>query len=1205
MASSNPETGPNGQPPGQGNNLARFLIDPKGAGGEPRPSAAAANASHPSTPVMAGASVSQQQKQANGDHQLSSTLLLNSKRSCSLAFESPSRSSSEPRHFAPVFDFDAAAIQNDRAHFYLNCEGQPRRDKASSVVNGDKPPSNGPRFDPRALLNPKSFARAPTTQKNNAGTAKGPEGGLLAKEKEPQPKVQANDSTQQGQDPEDRNAAYGMGSYIERMYGVSERDGRPQKRRKTEQQTEDEDAEKKKAIFNGGGKGGDIGAFLKEQRDEASKEARQKGSIVDLTQGDDDDDVVVISDTSQREVCYGRIGSCAVLAFQVPAPSPTARGLDDSYWPVIKVDLRRTPAKSAIISVIDPMGNDFGSVSTLSALALSPVMDRQVPGVRFQARIPSRPKKPYEYPGSPMSGPYDLHINVYGPRNMAERIGRWISQKQVWFRAPSGVDAGVEVANPHADKAPVISRTSLISNGPGSGVAMRTVEEVRNDVMTMFDSLQKSSNLPEMEPNDLITTPLLGHQKQALHFMTEKEKPRVFGSKDEENNSLWRSKIRSNGQRVFTNVISDTEERRSPPEVYGGILADMMGLGKTLSILSLITHSMEESKSWSRHGPSTPRNPDALPLLCNSKATLLVCPLSTVANWEEQIHTHVKPKSIAYHIYHGNNRCESIDALASFDLVITTYSVVSSELSRRSKKIKNAGVSLLEQTNWFRIVLDEAHMIREQSTRQSQAICSLSAQRRWAVTGTPVQNRLDDLGALLKFLQLKPFDTKGGFSQFILSPFKQGDPEVPLKLRVLVDSVTLRRLKDKIDLPPRKDQIVRLQFSDDERNMHEIFLRDSQLKIGVIAGEKRKSLGGKSYVHVLRAILRLRLICAHGKELLGDDDLKILEGHTASNAINLDDDDAEKPGLDAKQAYDMFHLMKETNADKCNLCDTRMGTRDGVADDAGGTKEDIVGYLAPCFQLICKDCIRTYKEALEPNPEDPSHAQCPLCRQHIRISFFELRQSKIDDDEDARTEARDNPRAVKKLGKYGGPHTKTRALLENLEQSRLESESLPKDKPIKSVVFSGWTSHLDLIQIALEDNNIRYVRLDGKMSRPQRTTSLDVFRDDPEVLVILVSITAGGLGLNLTTASKVFVMEPQFNPAAEAQAVDRVHRLGQTREVTTTRFIMDNSFEQKILDLQDKKTKLAEMAVHSKGGRGIERGEASKRKMEELRSMFK
>ena len=129
-------------------------------------------------------------------------------------------------------------------------------------------------------------------------------------------------------------------------------------------------------------------------------------------------------------------------------------------------------------------------------------------------------------------------------------------------------------------------------------------------------------------------------------------------------------------------------------------------------------------------------------------------------------------------------------------------------------------------------------------------------------------------------------------------------------------------------------------------------------------------------------------------------------------------------------------------------------------------------------------------------------------------------------------------------------------------------------------MFSQWTSHLDLIQYAFEANNITYTRLDGSLSRKARGAALENFREDPDIQVILVSIGAGGLGLNLTSASKVFMMEPQFNPAAEAQAVERVHRLGQRRDVEIVRYIMRGSFEESILEIQKAKQEMADMTMN-------------------------
>ena len=912
----------------------------------------------------------------------------------------------------------------------------------------------------------------------------------------------------------------------------------------------------------------------------------------------DDDDPVFVSESNDKEVCYGRIESTKVSAHLIPNPGMKATYLTKSDWPAMKLQLRRFPGKDNIIRVLDPTGKDFGNVDVRTAQGLTRIMDSKNPKFRTQARLTIRKKKPAEIPGSPCSEYLEMSVNLYGPRSKAELIGRFLSQRQLYLRTPYSVDAGIETFNPHAPKTGIAPRMSLpgMSAGPGtgSGYISRTVEEIRHDVLSMFDSLEKSETLLQMEPSPLITTKLLVHQKQGLNFMTNKEKERVFSDKEEDNNSLWRLKHASNGQRMYYNVITGKEERNKPPEVLGGILADMMGLGKTLSILSLIVGSLSDSVAW---GNQMPAESEENLLVRNSRTTLLVSPLSTVANWEEQIATHIKPSSLKYYIFHGGNRIQDIDELAEYDIIITTYSIVSSEVYGRGKK-KDA--SPLLQTNFFRIVLDEAHMIREQSTRQSQAICALSAQRRWAVTGTPVQNRLDDLGALIKFLRLKPFSDKGGFSQFILSPFKMADPEILPKLRLLVDTITLRRLKDRIDLPPRHDEIVRLPFSEDEGILYEWFARDSDQKMKIIAGESKKGLGGRTYVHILRAIMRLRLICAHGRELLSEEDLKMTEGFSLHNAIDLEDEDVnEKPSLSARQAYEMLMLFKETDADNCAQCARSVEPSD--SENAANGGDEVIGYILPCFQIVCKDCMHDIKSSPEQRFSE-DYFTCPFCEQYLRTSFFELTSKGIEAAEEAKNMARENPRQAKIMGRYGGPHTKTKALVEALKQSSIESQDLPEDKPIKSVVFSGWTAHLDLIQIALEDNRIRYVRLDGKMTRPKRTAALDAFRDDPEVTVFLISISAGGLGLNLTTASKVYVMEPQFNPAAEAQAVDRVHRLGQTREVFTTRFIMDGSFEEKMLALQRKKENLADLSMN----RGkLDKAEAAKQRLEELRSLFK
>ena len=889
-----------------------------------------------------------------------------------------------------------------------------------------------------------------------------------------------------------------------------------------------------------------------------------------------------------------------MVAHAVPDPGNKANYLSRNEWPAMKLSLRRFPGNDNIIRVLDPTAKDFGNVDVKTSQGLSKILDSKNPKYRVQARLMNRKRKENQYPGAPCSEYLDLNINLYGPKNKAESIGKFLRTKMLRLLTPYSVEAGKEICNPHA---PVVDRNNplprtnyVVSSNTAIGFVSRTTEEIRSDVLGMFDSLQKSESLPEMEADSHVVTPLLSHQKQALHFMVSKERERVFADNEEDNNSLWRLRLRPNGQRTYYNIITGQEEHQKPSEVLGGILADMMGLGKTLSILSLIVQSLPDAREFSRQPPPAEANAE-IPLVRNSKATLLVSPLSTVANWEEQIRTHIQGGALTYYIYHGSNRNKDLAMLSTFDLIITTYQIVSSEASGRG--CKKGDASPLLQTNFFRIVLDEAHSIREQSTRQSQAICAISAQRRWAVTGTPVQNRLDDLGALIKFLRMKPFSERGGFNQYILSPFKMADPEILPKLRLLVDSITLRRLKDRIDLPGRQDDIVRLKFSEDEEVLYEWFAKDSDRRMKIIASEQKKSLGGKTYVHILRAIMRLRLICAHGRELLSEDDLKLTEGFSMNNAIDLDGDEDEEKKLftNARQAYEMLMLFRETDADTCCQC---AKTIKPDLEVAAPGKDQTIGYMLPCYQIICEECFKDFQQTLD---AASTHFTCPYCDQSLRVSFFELTKDGLEGAEEAKARAREDPKHAKIMGRYGGPHTKTKALLAALEESSIESQALPPgEQPIKSVVFSGWTTHLDLIQIALEDHKIKYARLDGKMGRKQRAAALDAFRDDPSVTAFLISIGAGGLGLNLTSGSRVYVMEPQFNPAAEAQAVDRVHRLGQKREVKITRFIMEGSFEEKMLALQKKKQNLADLSMN----RGkLDKSEAAKQRLEELRSLFK
>jgi superfamily II DNA or RNA helicase len=131
----------------------------------------------------------------------------------------------------------------------------------------------------------------------------------------------------------------------------------------------------------------------------------------------------------------------------------------------------------------------------------------------------------------------------------------------------------------------------------------------------------------------------------------------------------------------------------------------------------------------------------------------------------------------------------------------------------------------------------------------------------------------------------------------------------------------------------------------------------------------------------------------------------------------------------------------------------------------------------------------------------------------------------------------------------------------------------------KILVFSQFVKHLRLVKKRLDVDGIRYSYLDGQTPRDQRKTLVNEFNSDNQLKVFLISLKAGGLGLNLTSADYVVLLDPWWNPAVEQQAIDRSHRIGQTRKVISYRFITKNSVEEKILALQEKKRSISDSLV--------------------------
>ncbi|CAD0110835.1 unnamed protein product [Aureobasidium uvarum] len=973
--------------------------------------------------------------------------------------------------------------------------------------------------------------------------------------------------------------AAGVGSFMERQFNLADREAIPPAKKQKIAEN-DNDAAKHKATFKGS-KGGVIGQYLKEQRDQGAREAGPPAAI-DLTAEDDDIEVVSARSTAQdpkREVCLGSI-SAKIMAHKVPAANRNLSKYSEN-WPPAKMQLQPRVGQEKTWLAIDGRGVEFGKLDIITAAAIAPLLKSAFMKLRLAPLLKERPKEAGEEPGQSISKSLDISITLYSVADAAIGIGRHLSQRQIFLYKPLVIPHGTEILNPHVPNYSVVPKTVTATvAAQSSGYRVRTTEEIKSDVLSMFDRLGKTEELPEAQADStLVKTELMQHQKQALWFLTKHETPTP-----PEEDPLWKFAIRKDGSRAWYNVITGDELKKVSP-ILGGLLADQMGLGKTLSVLSLICATLEEARAF---GNSEMDDTDQVTedIARRSGGTLLICPKSVISNWQEQIGQHLDKAKVSYYMYHGNKREQDLDVLSQYDIVVTSYSIAANEFTSSSKSY-----SALSELAWFRIVLDEAHQIRNQNTATFKAACALVSKRRWAVTGTPVQNRLDDFGALVKFLKIYPFSDKGVFEKHFMAPFKSGDPQVLDNLRLLVSSITLRRSKDRIELPDRVEEIVCLDFTSEEQALYDAFAKDANRKVRAMTrGNDR--LKGRSYAHVLVNITRLRLLCAHGRELLSEDDMKVLQGTSYETAIDLgEESDAEKPPMNKEQVYDTFHLLRESTMDLCSCCSNPIEQREPPAGNSSDTSdsedevEDIIGYLTPCLHLVCPACADRYWNELRATQTRDNYATCPLCEQYVKAILHPISQKDVDDDLEARQKKKGQVKSKKGV-EYGGPHTKVRALIGDLQRHAEKSKELIEigEPPIRSVVFSGWTSYLDLIEIALKDNNIGFLRLDGKLSVSARTAVLDRFKTDPTISVCLVSIKAGGQGLNFTAANNVFMMEPQFNPGVEMQAVDRVHRLGQKRNVVIRRFIMANSFEEKIVELQQKKIALANLAT---GGKAV------------------
>jgi len=209
--------------------------------------------------------------------------------------------------------------------------------------------------------------------------------------------------------------------------------------------------------------------------------------------------------------------------------------------------------------------------------------------------------------------------------------------------------------------------------------------------------------------------------------------------------------------------------------------------------------------------------------------------------------------------------------------------------------------------------------------------------------------------------------------------------------------------------------------------------------------------------------------------------------------------------------------------------------------------------ISKCKHSFCRPCAETYSQ----NSVD-GNAKCPECHKSLTIDLRQKSKSAL-------TPKKDKTILQRVDLTNWRTSTKIEALMEELTKIKDGNGNA------KSLVFSQFVNFLDLIEWRLKLAGFNCVKLDGRMRVDQKNFVIDKFNNDADTTIFLISLKAGGIALNLTVASNCFLMDPWWNPAAEFQAIDRIYRLGQYKCISVTRFIIPDSIEERIMQLQEKK----------------------------------
>ncbi|KAI8919126.1 SNF2 family N-terminal domain-containing protein [Powellomyces hirtus] len=764
-------------------------------------------------------------------------------------------------------------------------------------------------------------------------------------------------------------------------------------------------------------------------------------------------------------------------------------------------------------------------------------------------------------------------------------------------------------------------------------------KEIEGDqVEILYEKARGFEDVPEMEPTAGVVVDLRGYQKQALSWMSSKEN--LANNPDAHSiHPLWEEHTfpsdgspGSGGDKFYLNPYTGEMTLQFPSaadRTRGGILADEMGLGKTLETLALIHTNRPTADDMAKSSADVYtfnrmlNAPTSTPSIPQTRATLIVCPVSLLSQWRDEVTNRFTPGSLTCGVYYGQERTLTISDLVGRkapDVVITTYGVVSSEWGDGGRK--NNKASLIFGVEWFRVVLDEAHWIKNKQTATAKSCFKIEAKRRWAVTGTPIQNKLEDLFSLVHFLRIEPWANYAFWRQFISVPFANKDSKALNVVQSILEPIVLRRQKSTpsgpdgrpiVELPSKTVEIELLDFTQEERDIYTALWTNSKTQFSAFCAAGSVL---SHWAHVFQMLTRLRQCCLHPELALGKGSSSGVGGADVDQLIRRFQNGLDGDSNSGSESPYMDIVIQK-------LTQTMNGgeNQQSVAndDDSCPICFDLMAQptLFPCLHISCWDCIVGYLQKREQNGEK---GECPICRKEFReedlldivkapaqVSTVQATGATSDKENGTNGSTPASLPPSIRLRRHFHSSTKLTALISHLKHLR------ETDPDVKTVVFSQFTSMLSLCEIVLEEHGFGFARLDGTMTQKERENTLKRFASDDDegskVKVLLASMRTAGVGLNLVRASFVVIMEPWWNAPVESQTIDRVHRIGQTRPVLVKRFVMRDSVEERMLSIQERKTVLCKWAIREGETGGVvnaakNKEEEKRNRVEELKTLF-